>query len=102
MQAKTFTKRNEICYPSIMSTEEQVTSVNVSLPVSIREFVEQQIASGEYSTVSEYFSELVREDKRRKEVLEELLLKGLDSGQPIDVTPEYWEKKKAVLRDKYK
>jgi antitoxin ParD1/3/4 len=42
---------------------------------------------------------LVREDQKQREQerLEVLLLQGLDSGPSIEVTPEYWERKKARL-----
>ncbi|PSB46754.1 type II toxin-antitoxin system ParD family antitoxin [Cyanosarcina cf. burmensis CCALA 770] len=68
-------------------------SMNISLPDSMRTYVEEQIASGSYSTVSEYFRELVRQDQKRKaqERLEALLLEGLDSGTATPMTPKDWE-----------
>ena len=46
--------------------------------------------------------ELIRADQRRiAEVrLDALLLEGLDSGEPIPVTPEYWERKKRRLAER--
>lgn len=75
-----------------------MTSMNVSLPESLRKFAEERAAKG-YSSVSEYFRELLRDDQKRvaQERLEELLLQGLESGEPIEVTPEYWEKKRQEL-----
>jgi hypothetical protein len=35
------------------------------------------------------------EKKRGKEILEKLLIDGLESGEPIAVTPEYWQKVEA-------
>jgi antitoxin ParD1/3/4 len=72
--------------------------MNVSLPESLRKFAEERAAKG-YSSVSEYFRELLRDDQKRvaQERLEELLLQGLESGEPIEVTPEYWEKKRQEL-----
>lgn len=65
--------------------------MNVSLPESLRKFAEERAAKG-YSSVSEYFRVLLREDQKRlaQERLEQLLLEGLDSGEPIEVTPEFW------------
>lgn len=76
-----------------------MTSMNISLPETLRKFVEEQVSKGGYGTASEYLRELIREAKKRKaeERLEELLLEGLDSGEPIEVTGKYWEKKKAEL-----
>ena len=41
-------------------------SMNISLPESMRTYVEEQVGSGGYSTVSEYFRKLVRQDQKRK------------------------------------
>ena len=58
-----------------------MTSMNVSLPEPLRDFVEQEVGSGGYGTVSEYVRELIREDQKRKaqQRLEALLLEGLNS-----------------------
>jgi antitoxin ParD1/3/4 len=77
-----------------------VKSMNISLPDSMRTYIEEQVASGGYSTVSEYFRELVRQDQKRKaqERLEALLLEGLDSGNATPMTYGDWEDiRKAVL-----
>ena len=60
---------------------------------------EAQVKEGGYSTPSEYVRALLREDQKRRaeEKLEAFLLEGLNSGKPIDVTPEYWEKKRQQL-----
>ena len=70
-----------------------MTNVNVSLPETLKEYVEEQVADGGYGTTSEYMRELIREDRKRKaqERLETLLLEGLDSGDPIPITPEFWQ-----------
>ena len=60
-------------------------SMNISLPDPMKEFVDAQISTGRYSSVSEYMRELIREDEKRKakDQLEALLLDGLRS----DMTP---------------
>ena len=56
--------------------------------------MEERVKEGGYSTPSEYVRELLREDQKRRteERLEALLLAGVNSGKPIAVTPEYWER----------
>ncbi len=56
-------------------------TVNISLPDSMRKFLDGQVADGHYSSVSEYVRMLIREDERRKERdrVEALLLEGLGS-----------------------
>ena len=70
-----------------------MTNVNVSLPETLKEYIEQQVNSGGYGTTSEYLRELIREDRKRKsqERLEGLLLDGLESGDAIPVTPDFWK-----------
>jgi antitoxin ParD1/3/4 len=76
-----------------------MASLNISLPQSLKDYVEEQIKASGYSTPSEYVRELLREDQKRRaqEKLETLLLEGLNSGRPIDITPEYWENKRQQL-----
>jgi antitoxin ParD1/3/4 len=80
-----------------------MTSMNVSLPESLRKYAEERAAKG-YSSVSEYFRDLIREDQKRlaKERLEQLLLEGLDSGEPVEATPEYWKELRARVREQAK
>jgi antitoxin ParD1/3/4 len=68
-----------------------MTSMNVSLPKELKEYVEAQTKSG-YSTPSEYVRELIRGDQKRraKEKLEALLLEGLNSGDSIPVDAKFW------------
>src|SRR5205085_2222699 len=70
-----------------------LTSMNISLTESMRVYVEEQIASGNYATPSEYFRELIREDKkgREQERLEKLLLEGLESGPATPMTKADWD-----------
>lgn len=68
-----------------------MTSMNVSLPEELKEYVEAQTKSG-YSTPSEYVRELIRGDQKRrsKEKLDALLLEGLNSGESIPVDAKFW------------
>ena len=72
---------------------------NISLPDPMKAYVEERISEGGYRTTSDYFRDLVREDQKRRaeEKLETLLLEGLDSGSPIEVTDEYLQEKRAEL-----
>lgn len=81
-------------------------TVNFSLPRAMREFVDAQIESGRYGNISEYMRELIRRDQDRttQDRLEELLLQSLDSlesGRGIEITPEYWEKKRQELLERH-
>jgi antitoxin ParD1/3/4 len=58
------------------------TTMNVSLPEAMKEYIEAKVAAGGYSTASEYIRELVRQDQKREAEakLESLLLEGLHRG----------------------
>lgn len=66
-------------------------SMNISLPDPLKKFVDDQIAEGRYSSVSEYVRELIRADEKRKaeDRLEALLLDGLN-GEETELTREDW------------
>jgi antitoxin ParD1/3/4 len=76
-----------------------MTTMNISLPDEMRAFIEEQLKSGGYSTASEYVRELIRNAQKAKAHarLEALLLEGLDSGEPVEVTPEFWKARHAEL-----
>ena len=75
------------------------SSMNISLPAGMRAWVEAQVAKGEYGSVSEFVRELVREAKKRqvREEIDAKLVEALESGEAIEVTPEYWERKRREL-----
>jgi antitoxin ParD1/3/4 len=74
-------------------TKVSMTSINISLPANQRHFVEQKVSTGGYSTVSEYFRELIRQDEQREVEarLESLLLQALESGEPTPMTKKDWD-----------
>jgi antitoxin ParD1/3/4 len=59
-----------------------MTSVNLSLPDELGQFVSQQALIGGFAGESQYIEELITRAKRGSERLESLLLAGLDSGEP--------------------
>jgi len=77
-------------------------TMNIALPESMKSFVQGRVSEGGYSSVSEYVRELIRADQKRQveERVDALLIEGLHSGAPIEVTPEYWEAKRRKLAAK--
>ena len=67
------------------------TSLHISLPSQLRDYIEDRVAKDGYSNPSDYVRELVRRDQERraKERLDQLLLEGLQSGEAVEVTPGY-------------
>jgi antitoxin ParD1/3/4 len=68
-------------------------TVTISVPPSLKTFVEREVATKGYGNVSEYFRSLLREAQAHEAHarLEALLLEGLQSGEPIPVNREFWQ-----------
>lgn len=86
-----------------MSSESELTTMNVSLPRSQREFVEAEATRTGCTTTSEYVRRLIHEARSRAEqaALERKLVEGLESGALFEVGTEYFENKKRQLRAKH-
>jgi antitoxin ParD1/3/4 len=69
-------------------------TMNVALPNSLKEYVQQRVEQGGYSSASEYIRELIRLDQREsaQALLEAELLKGLASGPPQRMAADDWSK----------
>ena len=76
--------------------------MNISLPDTMRDYIEEQVAQGGYSSASEYFRELVRQDQKQRanERLQTMLLEGLNSGNATEMTAQDWEDIRQALREK--
>ena len=69
------------------------TSMNVSLPKTLRSFVEDRVANSAYTSASEYVRELIRKDREQHSTqarLEGMLLEGLASGPASEWTEKDW------------
>ena len=76
------------------------SSMNISLPESMRAFIEEQVKQKGYNTASEYIRYLIHQEQENIESnrLETLLLEGLDSGDQIEISEEWWENKREQLK----
>ena len=74
-------------------------TIKIALPESMKTFVQKRAAEGRFSGVREYVLNLIRADhqRRHEERLDERLLEGLASGEPIEVDEAYWQAKKEKL-----
>lgn len=61
-----------------------MSTMNISLPESLKAFVDEQVASRGYGTSSEYVRDLIRKDQDRQR-LRGLLLDGASSpAEPVN------------------
>jgi antitoxin ParD1/3/4 len=79
-------------------------SLNISLPQEMKDWIDAQVSRAGYGTTSEYFRQLVREDQRRqlREEVDARLLAALDSGNAVDITPEWWGERRRELARRIK
>ena len=71
--------------------------MNISLPDSLKDFVDEQVARRGYGTSSEYVRELIRKDADRLH-LRGLLLEGAASAPAEPVDAAYCESLKKRVR----
>ena len=69
------------------------TSMNVSLPETLKDYVQERVAEGTYSNPSDYVRALIREDMKRRaeDRLDALLMEGINSGPAEPMTKEDWD-----------
>jgi len=67
-----------------------MSTMNISLPESLKAFVDEQVAQRGYGTSSEYVRELIRRDQDRLQ-LRGLLLAGAASAPTAPVNESYFE-----------
>jgi antitoxin ParD1/3/4 len=72
-----------------------MTTMNISLPDTLKSFVDQQVEGRGFGTSSEYIRELIRRDQGRQN-LRQLLLDGAGSEPTDPVDRAYFER----LRDR--
>jgi antitoxin ParD1/3/4 len=67
-----------------------MTTMNISLPETLKAFVDEQVANRGYGTSSEYVRELIRKDQDRQK-LRLLLLAGAASAPEGPADSAYFE-----------
>lgn len=65
-----------------------MSTMNISLPDSLKQYVDQQVSTAGYGTSSEYVRELIRHDQERTQ-LRNLLLQGAQSAS-IGLADEHY------------
>lgn len=73
-----------------------MTTLTISLPDSLKEFIEREVRTKGYGNVSEYVRGLLRnaQAKEADARLEALLIEGLTTGEDIPLSPDFWSELK--------
>jgi len=94
--AKSRLRLAKICQSGYFSL---MTTMNISLPETLKQFVDQQVAGRGYGTSSEYVRELIRKDQDRQR-LRGLLLEGADSPAGSVADAAYFDALRRRARSK--
>ena len=73
-----------------------MTQITVELPDELAIQIQSQIAQGEFNNLGEYVVYLFQQEQSqlRSTELEKMFLAGLDSGELIEITDQWWEQKR--------
>lgn len=76
-----------------------MTQITVELPDELAIQIQSQIAQREFSNLGEYVVYLLQQEQSqlRSTELEKMLLAGLDSGELIEITDQWWEQKRREI-----
>ena len=74
-----------------------MSTMNVSLPETLKSFVDRQVVAGGYSTSSEYVRELIRKEQDRQQ-LRNLLVAGAGSRLGLPADENYFDGLRARVR----
>ncbi len=75
------------------------------MSISIHPEIEKQLrarAEAAGLSIETYLERLVRTDQEAGDEIEALAIEGLESGEPIEVRPGYWEEKHRRLDERLK
>lgn len=67
-----------------------MSTMNISLPDTLKSFVDEQVSARGFATSSEYVRELIRKDQDRQR-LRGLVLAGAASAPGSPANPDYFE-----------
>jgi antitoxin ParD1/3/4 len=74
-----------------------MSTMNVSLPDSLKAYVDEQVAGRGFGTSSEYVRELIRRDQDRQR-LRALLLDGASSAPAVPTDKAYFDSLRSRVR----
>ncbi|WP_401737877.1 type II toxin-antitoxin system ParD family antitoxin [Stenotrophomonas pavanii] len=79
-----------------------MATMNISLTDPLKQFVDEEVREGGYSSTSDYVRDLIRQRQRSKaeELLKQLIAEGLASGPCVPVTADTFERMRRELTER--
>lgn len=75
-----------------------MSTMNISLPETLKSFVDDQVNQRGYGTSSEYVRELIRKDQDRQQ-LRTMLLAGASTAPTAAIDADYFESLRGRVRN---
>ena len=81
---------------------QDLTTINVSLPVQMRAYIEQRVKADGFGSISDLIRALVRDDqvRRAQQELERRLLAAIEGGEATPMTTADWDDIKEAVKTK--
>jgi antitoxin ParD1/3/4 len=76
-----------------------MATMNVSLPDAMKSWVEDQVRTGQYSNVSDYVRDLIRQDHEIRDK-RDILVRALESGESSGVSDRTVDQIWQTVRDR--
>ena len=77
------------------------STLNISLPETMRQFVENKIATEGYGTISEYVRELIRADQNAENSrFDTIIAEAYASGKPIPLTKADIDEARRIVKER--
>jgi antitoxin ParD1/3/4 len=75
--------------------------LTIALPEAVKDYIDQQISSGTYSTPDEFLTALIEQEQERqaKQKVNALLKSTLGKNQTVEATDEWWQQQRQQLID---
>ncbi len=77
-----------------------MVNISASILDQLKDWIESQIENGSYTSTSDYLRDLIRNDKMKKQELDDMLLEGIKSNS-IEVDESYWTNKKDKIKAQF-
>lgn len=79
-----------------------MATMNISLTDPLKQFVDDEVRQGGYSSTSDYVRDLIRQRQRQKaeELLRRLIAEGLASGPSVPVTSMTFDRMRQDLAER--
>lgn len=79
-----------------------MATMNISLTDPLKQFVDEEVSQGGYSSTSDYVRDLIRQRQRQKaeELLRRLIAEGLACGPSAPVTSATFERMRRDLAER--